>query len=303
MGALQVWQALSEAQGRGHGDREVAILFTDLVDFSDWVLEAGDEQAVELVREVGKAVEGAVRAHGGRVVKRLGDGVMAVFDDPAAAVQAGCEAAARGRRAARRRACARACTSAARASSAATTSASTSTSPRASPRRPAAARCSSPTPSATGSTRRDRHAPALALQAQGRAEGPAGVRRRDVPGNAPGMRALLPGAILAGLLAVAAPASAADCPNAGGGHGARGRAPGAGLPRRPHHRGHADQRAHRPQRLGGPARAGHAEPDRRARAADRRLLPRHLDDQRHARLEPRQPVRDPAARTTGTASS
>jgi len=93
MGALQVWQGLSEAQGRGHGDREVAILFTDLVDFSDWVLEAGDEQAVVLVREVGKAVEGAVRAHGGRVVKRLGDGVMAVFEDPAAAVQAGCEAA------------------------------------------------------------------------------------------------------------------------------------------------------------------------------------------------------------------
>ena len=93
MGALQVWQSLSEAQGRGHGDRDVAILFTDLVDFSDWVLEAGDERAVELVREVGKAVEGAVRAHGGHVVKHLGDGVMAVFEDPAAAVQAGCEAA------------------------------------------------------------------------------------------------------------------------------------------------------------------------------------------------------------------
>ena len=93
MGALQVWQGLAEAQGRGHGDRELAILFTDLVDFSDWVLEAGDERAVELVRAVGQAVEGAVRAHGGRVVKRLGDGVMAVFDDPAAAVRAGCEAA------------------------------------------------------------------------------------------------------------------------------------------------------------------------------------------------------------------
>ncbi len=70
----------------------MAILFSDLVDFSDWVLEAGDDQAVELVREVGKAVETPVRAHGGRVVKRLGDGLMAVFDDAAAAVQAGCEA-------------------------------------------------------------------------------------------------------------------------------------------------------------------------------------------------------------------
>src|SRR5882757_7774152 len=34
LGALQVWQALSEAQGRGRGEREVAILFTDLVEFS-----------------------------------------------------------------------------------------------------------------------------------------------------------------------------------------------------------------------------------------------------------------------------
>jgi adenylate cyclase len=94
MSALQVWQALSEAQGRGHGDRELAILFTDLVDFSAWALEAGDERAVELVRRVGEAVEQPVSAHGGRVVKRLGDGVMAVFDgDPAAAVQAACEAA------------------------------------------------------------------------------------------------------------------------------------------------------------------------------------------------------------------
>jgi adenylate cyclase len=93
MGALQVWQSLSEAQGRGQGDRELAIVFTDLVDFSDWVLEAGDEAAIDLVREVGHAVEGPVREHRGRVVKRLGDGLMAVFDEPAAAVEAACGAA------------------------------------------------------------------------------------------------------------------------------------------------------------------------------------------------------------------
>src|SRR5438552_10315233 len=39
LGALQVWQALSEAQGRGRGERDVAILFTDLVEFSAWALE------------------------------------------------------------------------------------------------------------------------------------------------------------------------------------------------------------------------------------------------------------------------
>src|SRR6266511_3027957 len=51
LGALQVWQALSEAQGRGRGDREVAILFTDLVDFSSWALNAGDEAILELLRK------------------------------------------------------------------------------------------------------------------------------------------------------------------------------------------------------------------------------------------------------------
>jgi adenylate cyclase len=93
MSALQVWQAVSEAQGRGQGDRDVAILFTDLVDFSEWVLDAGDTNALELLRRVGEAVDQPVKAHGGRVVKRLGDGLMAVFDNPSDAVQAACEAA------------------------------------------------------------------------------------------------------------------------------------------------------------------------------------------------------------------
>src|SRR5450432_2999894 len=30
LGALQVWQSLSEATGRGHGDQQMAVLFTDL---------------------------------------------------------------------------------------------------------------------------------------------------------------------------------------------------------------------------------------------------------------------------------
>src|SRR5215207_3251087 len=53
LGALQVWQSLSEASGRGRGDTDVALLFTDLVGFSSWALDAGDEAAVELLRAVG----------------------------------------------------------------------------------------------------------------------------------------------------------------------------------------------------------------------------------------------------------
>jgi len=90
LGALQVWQALSEAQGRGQGEQRVAILFTDLVGFSSWALQAGDEAALELLRLVGTAAEPAVAQNGGRVVKRLGDGLMAVFPAAGGAVAAGC---------------------------------------------------------------------------------------------------------------------------------------------------------------------------------------------------------------------
>ena len=95
LSALQVWQALSEAQGRGHGDERMAIVFTDLVDFSDFTLRAGDEASLELLREVGEAIEPPVSAHGGEVVKRLGDGMMAVFAEPREALAAVVEARAR----------------------------------------------------------------------------------------------------------------------------------------------------------------------------------------------------------------
>jgi class 3 adenylate cyclase len=86
--ALQVWQALSEAQGRGHGDAELAIVFTDLVEFSTWAVEAGNDQVLELIRDVAEAIEPPVSDRRGRVVKRLGDGMMAVFSDPSDALDA-----------------------------------------------------------------------------------------------------------------------------------------------------------------------------------------------------------------------
>jgi adenylate cyclase len=91
-GALQVWQALSEAQGRGRGDEPLAILFTDLVDFSDLALEAGDDVALEMLRAVGRRVDPVIRDRDGHIVKRLGDGVMAVFDEAEPAVEAALEA-------------------------------------------------------------------------------------------------------------------------------------------------------------------------------------------------------------------
>jgi adenylate cyclase len=66
----------------------VAILFTDLVGFSSWALEAGDEPALRLLREVAAAIEPPVSERRGEIVKRLGDGLMAAFWDAGSATEA-----------------------------------------------------------------------------------------------------------------------------------------------------------------------------------------------------------------------
>ncbi|WP_320670681.1 adenylate/guanylate cyclase domain-containing protein [Patulibacter defluvii] len=88
LGALQVWQAAAESSGRGRGDVELTVLFTDLVGFSRWALEAGDQATLLLLREVAAVLDPAVGRHHGRVVKWLGDGMMAVFRQPADALAA-----------------------------------------------------------------------------------------------------------------------------------------------------------------------------------------------------------------------
>jgi adenylate cyclase len=93
LAGLQLWQSVSEAAGRGRGEIPLAILFTDLVAFSAWALKAGDAATLELLRAVGSAQEAAVEARGGRIVKRLGDGLMATFLDADSAVQAALDAA------------------------------------------------------------------------------------------------------------------------------------------------------------------------------------------------------------------
>jgi adenylate cyclase len=92
LGALQAWQALTNAQRRRSGTAEVAILFTDLAGFSTWALDAGDEAVIRLLDEVGAAESEAISEQGGIVVKRLGDGSMSVFEHPDPAVRAALDA-------------------------------------------------------------------------------------------------------------------------------------------------------------------------------------------------------------------
>ena len=66
----------------------MAILFTDLVGFSSWALEAGDQLTVELLREFSAAVEPPIVERRGEVVKRLGDGLMGAFWDAPSAAEA-----------------------------------------------------------------------------------------------------------------------------------------------------------------------------------------------------------------------
>jgi len=97
MAALQGWQRLSESQGRGRGEVDVAVLFTDLVGFSDWALQSGDESAIRLLSEVSEAIEPPIVERRGELVKRLGDGLMAAFRDARSATEAAfdvCERAA-----------------------------------------------------------------------------------------------------------------------------------------------------------------------------------------------------------------
>ena len=92
LGALQVYEAMAEGGWGDRGETEVTVVFTDLVGFSDWALRVGDTAATEMLRQVDAAVTPAVTNRGGRVVKRLGDGLMATFLEPTAAVEAVFEA-------------------------------------------------------------------------------------------------------------------------------------------------------------------------------------------------------------------
>ena len=75
----QAWDTVSQWLGRDGGSVEVTVLFTELSDFPSWVLKAGDERALQLLREVATVVEPCITTHRGKVVKRLAHGHMAVF--------------------------------------------------------------------------------------------------------------------------------------------------------------------------------------------------------------------------------
>lgn len=88
LAGLQVWQALAEKVAGRPVNAEVTIVFTDLVGFSEWSLQTGDEATLRLLRRVAQVAEPPMLDSGGHIVKRMGDGMMATFGEPATAVRA-----------------------------------------------------------------------------------------------------------------------------------------------------------------------------------------------------------------------
>jgi adenylate cyclase len=85
---LAVLQVADWVQGGGTArPHEVAIAFTDLVGFSEWAVQIGDEASLDLLRRIGVVMDATVESRNGRVVKRLGDGTMMVFETADEAIE------------------------------------------------------------------------------------------------------------------------------------------------------------------------------------------------------------------------
>lgn len=92
LAGLQVADWLGEDIRGISAAEQQTILFADLRGFSPWALKTRDAHVAELLRNVDTTVTEVVEGRGGVVVKRLGDGTMAVFADCEEAVEAAFEA-------------------------------------------------------------------------------------------------------------------------------------------------------------------------------------------------------------------
>lgn len=93
LSALQA-MSLSRAElgpGEVASPTEVTVVFTDLEGFTTFTAAEGDDAAAHLIGDHNRRFGPIVRSRGGRVIKRLGDGLMLTFPAPEAAVLAAVE--------------------------------------------------------------------------------------------------------------------------------------------------------------------------------------------------------------------
>jgi adenylate cyclase len=85
---LNIEAALEEAGAAARPERLPAMCFLDLAGYTRLTEEQGDVAAARLASDLTVLVDRSAREHGGTPVKRLGDGVMLHFPEPAGAVAA-----------------------------------------------------------------------------------------------------------------------------------------------------------------------------------------------------------------------
>ena len=91
LNALQLLAYDSVDESGGQAPVPVSIVFTDLEGFTRYTSRAGDEAALALLADHHLVIGPIVRSRGGKVVKRLGDGLMLSFPSAEAAVHAAVE--------------------------------------------------------------------------------------------------------------------------------------------------------------------------------------------------------------------
>ena len=86
--AIQVLSGEEGADAQAGTVERMTVAFTDLEGFTEYTATRGDEEASRLLVEHHRVVGPLVRARGGQIVKRLGDGLLLTFPHAAAAVMA-----------------------------------------------------------------------------------------------------------------------------------------------------------------------------------------------------------------------
>ena len=77
-----------EEEGAAGTTAELTVAFTDLEGFTRFTERNGDDVASHLIAEHHRTVGPIVRSRGGRIVKRIGDGLLLTFPEPEAGVLA-----------------------------------------------------------------------------------------------------------------------------------------------------------------------------------------------------------------------
>lgn len=91
LNAIQLLSMEAESDDGGAQAHPMTIVFTDLEGFTRFTSRSGDDAARSLLDHHHKIVGPVIRSRGGRIVKKLGDGLLLTFAAPEAAVLAAIE--------------------------------------------------------------------------------------------------------------------------------------------------------------------------------------------------------------------